>query len=214
VSAEHSAAKFVPAGADLRGLQEAAKTCRGCDLYKHATQTVFGEGRADAGVVFVGEQPGDAEDRAGHPFVGPAGRMLDKALEETGLDRTTFYITNAVKHFKWEPRGKRRIHKKPLVREIRACRPWLTAELGVIRPALVVAMGGTAAEALLDRPVRVQQERGTFHPGGGVEVFVTIHPSAILRLREPEEQEREYAQFVHDLRLVRRHLDEMARRRT
>lgn len=207
MNAARSAAEFVPGGAGLSGLEHAARSCRGCELYKRATQTVFGEGRADAEVVLVGEQPGDAEDRSGHPFVGPAGRMLDKALRETGLQRAGLYITNAVKHFKWEPLGKRRKHKKPLAREIRACRPWLEAELNVIHPKVVVAMGGTAAQAMLDRPVRVQQERGTFYRAGDVEVFVTIHPSAILRHLEGEEQEREYAHFVRDLRRVRDHLE-------
>jgi uracil-DNA glycosylase len=210
---EPSAAPFVPRHAMLRGLKEAARDCRGCDLYKRATQTVFGEGDEHAQVVFVGEQPGDYEDRSGHPFVGPAGRMLDRALEETGLQRSGVYITNAVKHFKWEPLGKRRKHKKPLPREIRACHPWLEAELRAIRPRLVVCLGATAAQAMLDRPVRIQAERGTFQDSpGGMPVFVTIHPSAILRFPDPEQQEEEYAQLVKELALVRDRLKQVPRK--
>lgn len=200
---ERSAAEFVPPVATLAHLKKAAATCQGCDLYKRATQTVFGEGRDTAEIVFVGEQPGDQEDRAGHPFVGPAGRVLDRALEEVGLRRDDVYITNAVKHFKWEPLGKRRKHKKPFTSEIEACRPWLESELRAIRPKVVVCLGSTAAQAVLDRPVRVLQERGTFQrTPEGVAALVTIHPSVILRAREPEEQEEEYARFVKDLALI------------
>jgi uracil-DNA glycosylase len=200
---ERSAAEFVPPVATLAHLKEAAATCRGCDLYKRATQTVFGEGRDNAEIVLVGEQPGDQEDRSGHPFVGPAGRMLDRALEEAGLRRDDVYVTNAVKHFKWLPLGKRRKHKKPFTREIEACRPWLEAELRAIRPKVVVCLGSTAAQAVLDRPVRIQQERGMFHEApGGLAAFVTIHPSAILRAPEPAQREQEYARFVKELALI------------
>lgn len=197
-----SAADFMPANPTLLRLKEAAAICKGCDLYKRATQTVFGEGPEDARMIFVGEQPGDYEDRAGRPFVGPAGRVLDKALVEAGIDRTDVYVTNAVKHFKWEPMGKRRKHKKPLASEIKACRPWLEAEIALIRPEVVVCLGHTAAQGVFGRPIRLGDERGKFRQAGDTALFVTIHPSAILRFPEPEEQEREYARFVDDLRLV------------
>ncbi len=197
-----SAATFIPPDPTLTRLKEAAASCTGCDLYKHATQTVFGEGQRTAQAMFVGEQPGDYEDREGRPFVGPAGRVLDKALVEAGIDRQDVYVTNAVKHFKWEPLGKRRKHKKPLLSEIKACRPWLEAELEVLRPELVVCLGLTAAHAVLGRPIRLGDERGRFQHGPMGETFVTIHPSAILRFQEEEEQEREYGLFVADLKQV------------
>jgi DNA polymerase len=210
--ADTSAAAYLPEGRSLAALRDAAAGCRGCDLYKRATQTVFGEGDAHAAVVFIGEQPGDTEDRAGHPFVGPAGRILDEALRETGLDRRGVYITNAVKHFKWEPLGKRRKHKKPVMREIRACHPWLEAELAAIRPHLVVCLGATAAQAMLRRPVRIASERGRLLEGpAGVPVFVTVHPSVIVRAPEEADRHREYARFVHDLAIVRRKTDELPR---
>lgn len=197
-----SAAEFIPPNPTLTRLKEAAGSCTGCDLYKRATQTVFGEGPASAQLVFVGEVPGDYEDRQGRPFVGPAGRLLDKALEEVGLDRREVYVTNAVKHFKWEAIGRRRKHKKPLASEIRACHPWLEAELAAIRPKMIVCLGRTAAEAVLERPVRLRLEQGTFAHARGAPVFITIHPSALLRFEEPEEKEREYERFVSDLRSV------------
>ena len=201
---ERSAAEFVPPGAKLADLKKASAACRGCDLYKRATQTVFGEGHEDAEIVFVGEQPGDQEDRAGHPFVGPAGRIFDRALEENGLRRDFVYVTNVVKHFKWLPLGKRRKHKKPFTAEIEACRPWLDAELRAIRPKVVVCLGATAAQTILHRPVRIQQERGTFQAApGDLTAFVTVHPSAILRTPEPDRREREYARFVQEIGLVR-----------
>src|SRR5215204_496938 len=153
---------FVPPTTSLRALAEAAQGCRGCDLYRHATQAVLGEGRRRARIMLIGEQPGDQEDIQGHPFVGPAGALLDKALIEAGIDRKQVYVTNAVKHFKWEPRGKRRIHKKPNAREIAACRPWLEAELEVVKPDVLVCLGASAAQALLGREFRVSQQRGEF----------------------------------------------------
>jgi DNA polymerase len=181
-------------------------------LYKRATQTVFGEGDAHAAVVFVGEQPGDYEDRSGHPFVGPAGRILDEALKETGLDRQGVYITNAVKHFKWEPLGRRRKHKKPVMREIRACHPWLEAELAAIRPHLVVCLGATAAQAMLGRAVRIATERGKVQDSpSGIPVMVTVHPSAILRAPEESDRHREYAHLVRELALVRRRIEDLPR---
>src|SRR6058998_3731566 len=157
---ERSAAPFVPKTTSIRTLTAAAEVCRGCDLYKTATQVVFGAGPNKARVMFVGEQPGDQEDRQGVPFVGPAGAMLDKALEDAGIPRTDVYVTNAVKHFKWEPRGKRRIHKKPRVSEIKACRPWLEAELRAVEPAVVVCLGATAAQAVLGPQFKLMQNRG------------------------------------------------------
>lgn len=204
---ETSAADFLPESHSLTALRGAAESCRGCDLYKRATQTVFGEGPARSRVVFVGEVPGDYEDRQGHPFVGPAGRLLDKALDEIELDRNDVYVTNAVKHFKWEQVGKRRKHQKPLPAEIRACRPWLEAELAAIQPEVVVCLGKTAAESVLERAVYVRREQGSFVGNiNGAAVFVTVHPSSILRAPEPEDQEREYQQFVADLRKVGRRL--------
>jgi DNA polymerase len=191
-----------PPAANLEGLREAAANCRACPLWKTASCTVFGEGPADARIVLVGEQPGDQEDRAGRPFVGPAGQLLDRALAEAGMDRSTLYVTNAVKHFKWEPRGKRRIHKTPNSRDIAACRPWLEAELAQIRPALVVALGGTAAKSLFDAPLRITEERGRILPSRFGPTLVTIHPSALLRLPEPATFEAEFARYVAELRLA------------
>jgi uracil-DNA glycosylase family protein len=197
-----SAANFVPDEAALPALREAAAGCRGCDLWKRGTQTVFGEGPESAGVMFVGEQPGDQEDQAGKPFVGPAGRLLDKALAEAGIDRSTTYMTNAVKHFKWQARGKRRIHQKPTWAEVTACRPWLEAEVAVVRPRVLVLLGATAAQSLLGRQFRVTQNRRSLVDSDLAEaVTATIHPSAILR-GEPEQRETEFAGFVDDLRFV------------
>lgn len=200
---DRSAAEFVPSAATLASLKKAAAGCQGCDLYQRATQTVFGEGPENAEIMFVGEQPGDQEDRAGRPFVGPAGRILDRALEEVGFRREDVYVTNAVKHFKWEPLGKRRKHKKPYTKEVEACHPWLEAELRVVSPKVVVCLGSTAAQAVFGRPVHVQQERGAIvETPDGLTALATVHPSAILRVPEHEEQEQEYARFVRDLAVV------------
>jgi uracil-DNA glycosylase len=197
-----SAANFLPKELSLPALREAAAGCKGCHLWKLGTQTVFGEGPESAGVMFVGEQPGDQEDRAGKPFVGPAGRLLNKALAEAGIDRSATYMTNAVKHFKWQERGKRRIHQKPTWAEITACRPWLEAELAVVHPRVLVLLGATAAQSLLGREFRVTQNRRTLVESSLAEaVTATIHPSAILR-GEPEQKETEFAEFVDDLRFV------------
>jgi DNA polymerase len=195
-----TAADYLPEQLTLESLREAAKVCRGCELWRDSTQTVFGEGPADAELVFVGEQPGDHEDKLGRPFVGPAGRIFDRALAEVGIDRSRVYVTNAVKHFKWEPRGKRRIHQKPNAAELTACRPWLDAELAVVAPKVLVCLGATAAQALLGRAFRVTKQRGTpvDSPLASV-VVATIHPSAILRARD---RDAEYAGFVADLERV------------
>src|SRR6476469_9621621 len=206
-----SAAKFLPKRRDLESLHAAARSCEGCDLYKNATQTVFGEGAEHANILLVGEQPGDMEDRQGHPFVGPAGRMLDKALAEARISRDEVYITNAVKHFRWIQRGKRRLHQKPAVRQIMACKPWLEAEMESIHPKLVVCLGATAAHSILGRGVPIGQARGKcFNGQRGETVFITIHPSAIFRQREKSEREQEYRRFVADMRLVERKLRGMA----
>src|ERR671925_9220 len=182
-------------------VREAAKDCEACHLYKRATQTVFGEGPKGARMMLVGEQPGDYEDVAGKPFVGPAGKIMDRALEDAGIDRTQVYVTNAVKHFKWEPRGKRRIHQKPNSREIAACRPWLEAELRIVRPNLVVAMGATAAQAIFGPGFRVTRERGTVLSSKlAPRVLATVHPSSLLRQPDEASREREYKHFVADLR--------------
>jgi uracil-DNA glycosylase family protein len=198
-----SAAVYVPEQPSLPRLREAAAGCRACPLWETGTQTVFGEGSAGAAVMLVGEQPGDQEDRQGRPFVGPAGRLLDEALVEAGIDRGATYVTNAVKHFKWEPRGKRRIHAKPAWSELTACRPWLEAELAVVKPRVVVCLGATAAQSLLGKQFRVTKERGTWVESGLAEhVTATIHPSAILRQRDDESRHRELRAFVRDLELV------------
>jgi DNA polymerase len=191
----------------LDGLREAAATCRACDLYKTGTQTVFGEGAEHAQVMFVGEQPGDREDREGKPFVGPAGRVLDEGLEEAGIDRRHVYITNAVKHFKWKPQGKRRLHQKPNAAEINACRPWLDAEIAVVKPHLLVLLGATAAQALLGRDFRVSLQRGQLVERPGLPpMMATVHPSSILRAPDDETRALEMRAFVQDLRLVAQHL--------
>jgi uracil-DNA glycosylase len=198
-----SAAEFLPEKLTLSTLREAAAGCRGCHLWENATQTVFGEGRKDAQVMLVGEQPGDQEDLAGAPFVGPAGRMLDRALEEAGIDRSLAYVTNAVKHFKWQARGKRRIHAKPAWSELSACRPWLDAELAVVAPRVLVCLGATAAQSLLGKDFRVTKSRGEWVDSDLAEhVTATIHPSAILRQRDDESRQAEYAAFVDDLKIV------------
>jgi DNA polymerase len=184
-------------------LREAAKDCQACHLYQHATQTVFGEGPKSARLMFVGEQPGDYEDVAGKPFVGPAGKIMDRALGDAGIDRKEVYVTNAVKHFKWEPRGKRRLHKKPNSREIAACRPWLEAEVRTVRPTLVVAMGATAAQTIFGPSFRVTRERGKILSSKlAPKVLATVHPSSLLRQRDEESRHREYKHFVADLRIA------------
>jgi DNA polymerase len=190
----------------LDQLRAEAARCQRCDLYRLGTQTVFGEGPPNAEVMFVGEQPGDVEDRAGHPFVGPAGGLLDDALAEAGIDRSTVYLTNAVKHFKWLARGKRRIHSKPNAREIRACREWLDAELAEVKPRVLVCLGATAAQALLGAHFRVTQHRGEVLENTGLaeHVLATVHPASILRAPDPKTRHAERQAFVDDLRLVKR----------
>ena len=197
-----SAADFLPSRMTLPALRDAVQGCRGCPLYTNASQAVFGEGTRSAAVMLVGEQPGDQEDRAGRPFVGPAGKLLDRALEEAGIDRKATYVTNAVKHFKWEPRGKRRIHAKPSWSEVAACRPWLEAELAVVKPTVLVLLGAVAAQGLLGKQFRVTKQRGELVDSPlAPYVTATIHPSAILR-GEPADRERELARLVDDLRRV------------
>lgn len=197
---ERSAADYLPKTQSMKTLREAAAHCRGCDLYKYATQTVFGEGGVRSKVVFVGEQPGDMEDRTGHPFVGPAGTLLRKAMTQAGIDPTSAYITNAVKHFKFIERGKKRIHQKPKTIEIRACEPWLEAELRRVHPQVVVALGATAAQALLGNAFRLSKHRGEVLSSPlASRVVATVHPSAILRAPDSETRHRELAKFVEDL---------------
>ena len=191
----------VPETSSLATLKSAAKSCTACHLFRHATQTVFGEGRKGAKLMLLGEQPGDQEDLAGKPFVGPAGKILDRALEEAGINRDEVYVTNTVKHFKWEPRGKRRIHKKPNSREIAACRPWLEAELRIVKPGLLVCLGATAAQAIFGPAFRVTRDRGKVLPSElAPKVLATVHPSSLLRQPDEESREREYKHFVADLR--------------
>jgi uracil-DNA glycosylase family protein len=187
----------------VRTLNAAAHDCRGCDLYKTATQVVFGVGPRGAHVLFVGEQPGDQEDRQGQPFVGPAGAVLDKALADAGLPRGDVYLTNAVKHFKWEPRGKRRIHKKPRVSEIKACRPWLEAEINAVKPAIVVCLGATAAQSVIGPQFKLMAQRGQLLATAlAAKTIATIHPSAVLRSPDPEGRRAAYEMLVSDLRVV------------
>ena len=182
-------------------MRDAARRCTACHLYQHATQTVFGEGPKSALLMLVGEQPGDSEDLAGKPFVGPAGKIMDRALDDAGIDRKKVYVTNAVKHFKWEPRGKRRIHKKPNSREIAACRPWLEAELRLVKPKLLVCLGATASQTIFGPSFRVTRERGKILSSElAPKVMATVHPSSLLRQPDKESREREYGNFVADLR--------------
>jgi uracil-DNA glycosylase len=207
-----TAAPLLPDRPTLPKLREAAARCRACPLWETGTQTVFGEGARSARVMFVGEQPGDQEDRAGRPFVGPAGRLLDGALGEAGIDRRLAYVTNVVKHFKWTARGKRRIHAKPNWGEIAACRPWLEAELAVVRPDVLVCLGSTAAQALIGRSFRVTRERGVFVESPlAPYVTATVHPSSILRAPDEESRREEHAAFVDDLRSVAKVLEREAR---
>jgi uracil-DNA glycosylase len=203
-----SAADLIPERPSLAALRKAAAGCRACPLWETGTQTVFGEGAAKAKAMFVGEQPGDQEDRQGRPFVGPAGRVLDEALELAGIERGSIYVTNAVKHFKWEARGKRRIHAKPSWSEQMACRPWLEAEIAVVQPHVLVCLGATAAQSLLGKQFRVTKERGRWLESELADrVTATIHPSAILRQRDAESRKREMQLFIEDLRLVATELE-------
>ncbi|MCK2215034.1 UdgX family uracil-DNA binding protein [Actinomadura sp. ATCC 31491] len=197
----NSAADFLPERLDLDALRAAAACCEGCELYRNATQTVFGEGPRRAAYMLVGEQPGDQEDRQGHPFVGPAGRILDKGLAEAGIDRDDVYVTNAIKHFSWVPRGKRRIHQKPTAAEITACQPWLMAELAAVEPRVVVVLGATAARSLLGRTFKVTRHRGEPIPLGDRLAVATIHPSAVLRAPD---RDAAYAGFLDDLKAASR----------
>jgi len=192
-----------PATRDLARLAAAAKRCTACPLYRNATQTVFGAGPSDAAVVLVGEQPGDEEDRTGQPFVGPAGRLLDRALADAGIARDRCWVTNAVKHFKWTPRGKRRIHERPNGREVAACRPWLVSELGSLEPRVLVCLGATATASVFGPSARVMRDRGTLRPSPfAAQTLVTVHPSAILRARDDRDRREQYEHFVADLRVA------------
>ena len=214
----HSAAELIPVRPTIDKVRVASKDCQACELWRRGTQTVFGEGTKNAQLMFVGEQPGNDEDLSGHPFVGPAGKLLDRALADAGIDRSAVYVTNVVKHFKWEPRGKKRIHKKPNAAEITACRPWLQAEIAACRPWLdteialvkpraIVCLGATAAQALLGRTFRVSQQRGRFVPSPlAPRVTATVHPSSILRAPDDESRRAEMRRFVADLTRVAREL--------
>jgi DNA polymerase len=202
------AAPFVPDTASLKVLDEAAQSCRGCDLYRHATQAVLGEGRRRSQIMLVGEQPGDQEDLQGHPFVGPAGAMLDKALEQAGLPRSAVFLTNAVKHFKWEPRGKRRIHQKPRISEIRACRPWLEAELRIVKPLVVVCLGAVAAQAIFGSQFKLMQQRGrVLQSSVSPRTLATIHPAAVLRAPDEAARREAFASLVKDLKAARKAME-------
>lgn len=200
---EKSAADYLPERHSLRALREAAADCRGCDLYRRATQTVFGEGKSRASFMFVGEQPGDSEDREGHPFVGPAGRVLHAAMKEAGIDAKDAYVTNAVKHFKFVIRGKRRIHAKPKTIELKACRPWLAAEVDAVRPRIVVALGASAAQALLGASFRLTKHRGEMLRSDlSAHVMTTVHPASILRAPDSEARHQAMREFVDDLETI------------
>ena len=200
-----AAQKKIPSARTVEDLAKIARNCKACALWEGATQTVFGEGEPTAQAMFVGEVPGDQEDKVGKPFVGPAGQLLNEALVEAGIDRSKVYVTNAVKHFGWEPRGKRRIHKKPRASEIAACRPWLDAEIARLKPRVIVCLGATAAQALLGRDFRVTQRRGEFMESPLAEyVAATVHPSSILRAPDDETRRAEMRQFVADLKKIAR----------
>lgn len=202
-NSETSAKDFFPNRKSLKAFREAAADCKACDLWERGTQTVFGEGTRRAEIVFVGEQPGNEEDISGKPFVGPAGRLLRDALIEAGIDRTQIYVTNVVKHFKWEPRGKRRIHKKPNAGEISACRPWLEAEIGLVKPKVIVCLGATAAQALLGSKFKVSKQRGQFMESTlAPYILATVHPSSILRAPDDETRHLEKRRFIEDLKKV------------
>ena len=204
-----TAAPLVPEEPTIPKLKSTAADCKACDLWKSGTQTVFGEGSPDARVMLVGEQPGDQEDIQGRPFVGPAGRILNKALDEAGIDRKQVYVTNAVKHFKWEPRGKRRIHKKPNTLEITACRPWIEAEIEVVKPQVIVCLGATAAQALLGRDFKVSTQRGVWVKSPLAPfVIATVHPSSLLRAPDDDTRRLEMERFIADLKRVHEALDE------
>jgi uracil-DNA glycosylase family protein len=210
-AANGSAGDFLPRNRSLESLRQAAKSCKGCDLYLNATQTVFGAGPSPASVMLVGEQPGDIEDHKGEPFVGPAGRMLDRALEDAQISRDEVYVTNAVKHFKWIWRGKRRLHQKPSIRQVAACRPWLEVEIQAVQPHILVCMGATAAQSVVGKPVPIMKERGKFIDSAlGRLTFVTIHPSAILRQRGKDEREEEFRRFASEMKLVKRKLQSLS----
>ena len=199
-----TAEPLIPPRPSIPKLRDAAAACKACDLWKTGTQTVFGEGKQTSTVMFIGEQPGDREDLAGRPFVGPAGGLLDKALAEAGIDRTKVYVTNVVKHFKWEPRGKRRIHKKPNAVEIRACRPWLDAEIRVVKPRAIICLGSTAAQAVIGPKFRVSIQRGQFVESDlAAFVTATVHPSSILRTPTDDARRAETARFIDDLKKIR-----------
>src|SRR5438045_5682985 len=203
--AETSAADFFPERKSLKAFRDAASDCKGCDLWERGTQTVFGEGGRRAEVLFIVGQPGNEEDLSGHPFVGPAGRLLNDALVEAGIDRTKTYVTNVVKHFKWEPRGKRRIHKKPNAREITACRPWLEAEISLVKPKVIVCLGATAAQALLGPQFQVTRQRGQFIESTlAPSIMPTVHPSSILRAPDDATRHDERRRFVDDLKRIAR----------
>jgi uracil-DNA glycosylase len=195
--------ELLPERPTLASVRDVAAGCKACDLYKGSTQTVFGEGPRRCDIMLVGEQPGDAEDLAGHPFVGPAGKLLDRALEEAGIDRRSVYVTNVVKHFKWEPRGKRRIHVKPNASEIATCRPWLETEIALVKPRVLVCLGATAAQALLGKTFKVSRQRGQPVPSPLAPVVgATVHPSSILRARDDDARREEMRRFVEDLKKI------------
>ena len=206
-----TAAPLIPPRPTLNKLRDVAAECKACDLWKTGTQTVFGEGKQRSLIMLVGEQPGDKEDLSGRPFVGPAGALLDKSLEEAGIDRSKVYVTNVVKHFKWEPRGKRRIHKKPNAAEITACRPWLQSEIDVIKPRAIICLGATAAQAVISPKFKVSIQRGLFVPSELAEyVTATVHPSSILRAPSDEARRVERERFVEDLKKIRKALGDIA----
>ena len=206
-----TAEPFVPASRSLRTLKAACNGCHGCPIYCNATQAVFGEGSKGSKVLFVGEQPGDQEDLAGKPFVGPSGRLLDELMEEAGIDRETVYVTNAIKHFKWEARGKRRLHSKPTAREVAACRPWLEAEIAIVAPSMPVCLGATAAQSLMGSKFRLTQHRGELIPTErGPLLLATTHPSAVLRMPDRDLRAEARKQMLADLKVVAKQLRKLS----